>query len=71
MMGGCCGQIYFVHTAVFLKVRIPFTFLGVRLMSLISILGVVPEIDPASASAALALLVGTTMMLRDRFLPRR
>lgn len=35
------------------------------------LLGVVPEIDPASASAALALLVGATMMLRDRFLPCR
>ncbi len=35
------------------------------------VLGIVPEIDPASASAALALLFGTTMMLRDRFLPRK
>jgi len=35
------------------------------------LLGVVPEIDPASATAALALLIGSTLMLRDRFLPRR
>jgi hypothetical protein len=35
------------------------------------VLGIVPEIDPASASAALALLFGATMMLRDRFLPKK
>lgn len=35
-----------------------------------TLFAVVPEIDPASASAALALIIGSTMMLRDKFLSR-
>jgi len=54
---------------LFFGFRVPY-FQGECLMIGV-LLGVVPEIDPASATAALALLIGSTLMLRDRFLPRR
>ncbi|QEG36003.1 hypothetical protein Pr1d_33120 [Bythopirellula goksoeyrii] len=38
------------------------------MIEICAIFAIVPEIDPASASSALALLIGTTLVLRDRYL---
>jgi hypothetical protein len=36
-------------------------------MSSVAMAAVVPEVDPASASSALALLVGAALLARDKF----